>query len=74
MLRMNNSQELRLIDIILENHNTLIVDIDDKNRTFLDQMCHEGFVSNFGDASSDKKYYHVNKKLKTRIMEILRSK
>jgi len=62
-----NESEIRLLDILLEKHNVLLIEEDDKNKGFLDKMCNEGFLANMGT------YYHVNSKLKKRLLEILKN-
>lgn len=72
MFSFDESEELRLIRIILENHTAVVIDEKDGDRTFLDHMCHKGYLRKFGNEFEDKNYYNINKKFKNIIIELLK--
>lgn len=68
---MQNVDQERLLEILLNKYKAIVVDIKDPDRPFLDTMCQYGYLVNY-DNIEDKKYYHVKEKLKNEILTKLK--
>lgn len=69
-MRLNNIDEYELLELLLDNCKSIVIDRKDNKRQFLQRMCDLGFITHY-DEMFDKKYYHVNNKFKKKILEIV---